>query len=49
MLMIWLFCFDGFVLVSNSLIEMESLSQISEYLKDLKNMFKDSGDSLERL
>ena len=28
---------------------MESLSQISEYLKNLENMFKDSGDSLEKL
>lgn len=28
---------------------MESLSQISVYLKDLEDMFKDSGDSLEKL
>ena len=28
---------------------MESFSQISEYLKNLEDMFKDSGDSLEKL
>jgi hypothetical protein len=28
---------------------MESLSQISEYLRNLEGMFKDSGDSLEKL
>ena len=28
---------------------MESLSQISEYLRNLEDMFKDSGDSLEKL
>ena len=40
---------DGYVIVSICLIEMESLSQILEYLKNLENMFKDSGDSLEKL
>ena len=40
---------DGYVIVSSCLVEMESLSQISEYLKNLEDMFKESGDSLEKL